>query len=101
MHADGEKGERSPSGLAAASPSVRAFIYLYGRLRLIWRQFLRLLIDRRSSVKFCLVGRFWSVRGLVCGGAKRRRSRIKTSPRTGAKFQFYNQKILKFTIQGE
>ena len=48
MRTDGEKGERSPSGLAATSPSVRAFIYLYGRLRLIWRQFLRRSISSRS-----------------------------------------------------
>ena len=43
----------------------------------------------RSSVKFGLVGRFWSVRGLVCGEAKPSRSRIKTSPRTGAKMIKY------------
>jgi len=101
MRADGEKGEISPSGLAATSPSVRAFIYLYGRLRLIWRQFLRRSIANRSSVKFDLVGRFGFVLGLVCGGAKPSRSRIKTSPRYGAKIQFYNQKIQQFTIQGE
>ena len=41
-----------PSGLAAASLSVRAFIYLYGRMRLIWRQFLRRSISKPNLIKF-------------------------------------------------
>ena len=77
MLADGEKGERSPSGLAATSPSVRAFIYLYGRLRLIWRLFLRRKIGKPQFSQIRFNRSIESVRVLVCDGAKRRRSRIK------------------------
>lgn len=68
MRADGEKGERSPSGLAATSPSVRAFIYLYGRMRLICRRFLRRSI---SKPKFSQI--WFSRPVLVCAWACLRR----------------------------
>ena len=93
MRADGEKGERSPSGLAATSPSVRTFIYLYGRLRLIWQQFLR---RSNSQPKFSQIRFNRSV--LVCAWACLRRGEAEPlsyqdKPTHRSKIKFYNQKI--------